>query len=144
MTSRTINTLHFGEISVEDDHIFIFPNGILGFEELREFVLISEEETIPFKWLISIEKPEIGFPLLSPWHLDIGYDPGSEFDLEKQVLFAVVTLEDEKGLMTANLKAPIVFNIETQTAEQVILPKDKYVPNFVISGNQKTDEQIEK
>jgi flagellar assembly factor FliW len=139
MNSRTIKTLHFGEINVEDDHIFTFPNGILGFEELREFVLISEEETVPFKWLISLEKPEIGFPILSPWHLDIEYDPGNDFDLEKQVLFAVVTLEDEKGLMTANLKAPIVFNIETQTGEQVILAKDKYVPNFVISGKKENE-----
>ena len=47
--SRKISTVQFGEVTVEKKHIFNFPNGILGFEDLREFVLISEEETVPFK-----------------------------------------------------------------------------------------------
>lgn len=130
---RRIKTLQFGELAVEPQHIFRFPGGILGFENLREFVLISEEESAPFKWLISMDEPEIGFPLLSPWYIDITYNPGRSFDPEKQVVFVVVTLEDEKGLMTANMKAPLMLNVEEQSGEQIILPKDKYSPNFVIS-----------
>lgn len=129
---RKIITLQFGELYIEPKHIFYFPDGLLGFEDLREFVLISEEETIPFKWLISIEKPVIGFPLLSPWHIDVSYNPGDDFNLEKEVIFVVVTLEDEKGLMTANMKAPIILDVETQKGRQVILPTDKYTPNHVI------------
>ncbi|MFW5663186.1 MAG: flagellar assembly protein FliW, partial [Bacteroidota bacterium] len=77
---RKIKTLHFGEIDVESQYIFNFPEGLLGFENLREFVLISEEETVPFKWLINLEEPEIGFPLLSPWHIDLTYNPGRLFN----------------------------------------------------------------
>ncbi|TAL69613.1 MAG: hypothetical protein EPN82_06140 [Bacteroidetes bacterium] len=129
---RTIKTLQFGELTFEDKHIFHFENGLLGFEELREFVLISEEETLPFKWLLSIEKPEIGFPLLSPWHIDLNYNPGDNFDLKKVVFMTVVTLEDEAGLMTVNLKAPIMLDVENQKGEQIILPTDKYSPTHVI------------
>jgi flagellar assembly factor FliW len=139
--SRRIKTLQFGEINVEPDHVFVFDNGMLGFENLREFVLISEEETLPFKWLISMEEPEIGFPLLSPWHIDISYNPGKEFDLERQVIFVVVTLEDEKGLMTSNMKAPLVLNIEQQTGQQVILPTDKYSPNYVIKRREEENQE---
>ncbi|MFN3782156.1 MAG: flagellar assembly protein FliW, partial [Candidatus Kapaibacteriota bacterium] len=53
---RVIKTLQFGELEIEPQHIFYFENGILGFEDLHEFVLIADEETLPFKWLISIEK----------------------------------------------------------------------------------------
>lgn len=138
--TRKVKTLQFGEILVEDRHIFNFPNGILGFEDLREFVLISDEETEPFKWLISLEEPEIGFPLLSPWHIDITYNPGRGFDLEKQVIMVVVTLEDERGQMTANMKAPLIFNVSEQTGEQVILPKDKYSPSYIIPNKRERSE----
>jgi flagellar assembly factor FliW len=133
---RVINTTQFGELEVSNEHIFNFPDGILGFEDLREFILISEEETIPFKWLISLEKAEIGFPLLSPWHIDLTYDPGRDFDIHKLVFMVVVTLEDEKGLMTANMKAPIIFDVDKQKGEQIILPSEKYSPSHVIVNNK--------
>lgn len=137
-TSRKINTLHFGEIEIDDEHIYHFPNGMLGFEYLKNFVLISEEETDPFKWLISVDEPEIGFPLLSPWHIDMNYNPGNNFDLNKHVVFVVVTLEDKKGFMTANMKAPVFFDIEGLKGEQSILPSDKYSPNFIINNRKKS------
>ncbi len=129
---RKIRTLHFGELTIEDYHVFLFPNGILGFENLREFVLISDESTLPFKWLINLEEPNIGFPLISPWFLDLDYRPGKQFEGERKVLFAVVTLEDDDGNMTANLKAPIILDVDNQSGEQVILPADKYSPVFII------------
>ncbi len=136
---RIIRTLQFGELEIEPQHIFYFDEGILGFEDLHEFVLIADEDTLPFKWLISIEKPEIGFPLLSPWHLDLTYDPGPDFDLEKQVLMVIITLEDENKQMTANMKAPIVFDVENQKGWQTILMTDKYSTNFVIPKKSKQE-----
>ncbi len=129
--SRTIKTLHFGEITVESKHIFYFENGLLGFENLKEFVLISEEETVPFKWLISLETPEIGFPLLSPWHINLEYEPGKEFDIETEVMFVVITLGGKKG-MTANMKAPVILNVVDQAGKQIILPMDTYSTNLAI------------
>lgn len=129
---RIINTPHFGRIEVEPYHIFYFPNGMLGFDNLREYVLISEEETVPFKWLISLEQPEIGFPLLSPWHIDLSFEAGKVYNIETQVLFAVITLEDENGNMSANMKAPVILDVENQTGEQIILPSDKYSTNYII------------
>ncbi len=100
---------------------------------MRNFVLISEEETVPFRWLISIEKPDIGFPLLSPWHVDLTFEPGMKLNLDKEVIMVVITLEDEKGLMTANMKAPILLNVEEQSGKQIILTSDKYSTNYVIN-----------
>ncbi len=132
-----LQTRQFGEIEIDDDSIYNFPNGILGFEEIKKYVLISEEETAPFKWLISIDEPSIGFPLLSPFYLDLEYNIGKNIDLEKYVLFAIITLNDENGNISANLKAPLVFDIENMTAEQIILPFEKYSTNFVISQRSK-------
>ncbi len=132
--TRTIKTLQFGEISVEDDYIFTFEEGMLGFENLKDFVLITEEETVPFKWLVSVVSPEIGFPLLSPWHLDIEYDPGKEFNLEREVLFVIVTLGGKDKGISANMKAPIVLDTKTQKGKQVILPSDRYSTSYAVKG----------
>jgi flagellar assembly factor FliW len=67
------------------------------------------------------------------------YDPGPEFDLEKQVLMVIVTLEDENKQMTANMKAPIVFDVENQKGWQTILMNDKYSTNFVIPKKTKQE-----
>ena len=129
---RRISTVQFGEVTVEKKHVFNFPNGLLGFEDLRDFVLISEEETVPFKWLISIDKPEIGFPCLSPWHIDLTYEPGNDFNMETEVILVVITLEDEKGVMTANMKAPVILDVKQQSGKQLILPSEKYPTNYII------------
>jgi flagellar assembly factor FliW len=137
MTSKTekklrkIATSQFGELTIEARHIFKFNDGIFGFEDLNEYILIGEESTLPFRWLISIERPEIGFPLLSPWYIDLEYDAGKDYDLDQHVIFVIITLENEDGDMTANLKAPIVLNVLEQTGKQVILPSDKYSVSYI-------------
>jgi flagellar assembly factor FliW len=134
--TKSIKTLHFGEINVEEKHIFTFKDGMLGFENLKQYVLISDEETVPFKWLISLDEPEIGFPLLSPWHIDLTYSPGREIDTDKVVLFVVVTLDSSKGQMSANMKAPIILDVEKQTGEQRILRSDKYSTNYLFPNKE--------
>ncbi len=127
-----INTLQFGKLEVNSQNVFLFKDGILGFEDLRDFVLVNAEETAPFKWLISVESPEIGFPLISPWLIDLSYAPGKNLDLSKEVPMVVITLGDESGKMTANLKAPIILDVEEQLGSQIILPTDKYSTNYVL------------
>lgn len=134
---RMITTPHFGEIEVEQQHIFHLQDGMLGFERLKDFVLISEKETEPFKWLISLDEPDIGFPLISPWYLDIQYKPVRDFDIENQVVFVVITLQDYDGNMSANMKAPVILNVDDQTGEQIIIPSDKYQTNFIIKTKKK-------
>ena len=127
-----LQTQDFGELEIEKEHIFHFENGILGFDTLHEFVLISDESTEPLKWLISVDDPGIGFPLISPWHIDLGYEPGRDFDPETEVAMAVVTLGHEEGALSVNLKAPVLFDIEHNLGRQIILPTDKYSPTHII------------
>ncbi len=137
---KKITTLHFDEIEVEDEHIVHFEEGILGFENLKEYVLIVDDQTVPFKWLVSLDSPDIGFPLLSPWLVDADYNPGNDFNFDAEAFFVVVTLEDEHGKMTANLKAPIIINIEDKTGKQIILSTDKYPINRILGGNSQTNK----
>ena len=124
--AKIINSSHFGELEITPENIFYFDNGILGFEMLNHFVLITDDEVAPFKWLISVEEPEIMFPVISPWFVEADYSPGKDIDTDQQVLFCIVTLNDGLGNITANMKAPIVLNSTELTGEQIILPYEKY------------------
>lgn len=148
LPSISLDVPDFGNLQVEPKHIFTFSNGLLGFENLTEFILINNDATAPFRWLISVENPTIGFPLLSPWHLDLTFNPGVDYDLASHSLFVVVTLADEHNQMTANMKAPILLNTSEQIGEQIILSSENYPAEFVIknstvsSGGSQKEEKL--
>ena len=60
-----INTLRFGEIEVEEQRVFDFVMPIIGFNELRKFVIVDIKKDTFFKWLQSVEDPALAFPIVS-------------------------------------------------------------------------------
>ena len=52
----------FGELEFDDEHVLTFPQGIIGFEDYRRFILINDEDSQPFRWLVSIEDEDLSFP----------------------------------------------------------------------------------
>ena len=130
---KKITSSNFGELEIQPETIFFFENGILGFDYLKNFVLLTEDETEPFKWLLSIDEPEIVFPILSPWYVIEDYNPGKNFNTDSQVFFSIVTLDDGNGNITVNFKAPILLDIVEQRGEQIILPTEKYSLNHIIT-----------
>lgn len=129
MEKTVIKSSQFGELEVSPENIFTFEEGLLGFEEYKKYVLISDEITEPFKWLIALEEPEIGFPIVNPWHIDIEYNPGKKYNYEVVVPMVIVTIGCGVSEMTANMKAPLLLNIEDMSGEQIIIASDKYSTN---------------
>ena len=57
--SETIKTKPFGEIEIDEQQIIEFPDGLLGFDYIKKFVLLdSDGEKSPFKWLQAYEESE--------------------------------------------------------------------------------------
>ena len=132
MDVRILKTGQFGEIVVEPQHIFTFQDGLLGFEELREFVLINDENTAPIRWLISLEDPTIGFPVISPLFIDDAYTAGRDYtEAQRHSVLVIVTLS--QGGITANMKAPVVLDVLEQEGKQVILSSDKHSPHHPLA-----------
>ena len=132
-----INSSSFGEIEIQPDNIFYFEDGLLGFEMLNNFVLITDDDILPFKWLMSVEEPEIMFPIISPFFIDAEYNPGKHIDLERYVLFSIVTFNDGNGNVTANLKAPIVLNSNDLKGEQIIISNEYSVNHIIVQKNKR-------
>lgn len=125
-----VETSRFGSISVEEEDILSFPEGMLGFSKIHEYVLIERADDSLFLWLQALKKPTVAFPLLEPQIFEVNYKVELE-DEDRKLLelkslshakvFSIVTIPSDPTKMTANLKAPIVINLKNRKAKQVIL-----------------------
>ena len=135
-----INTLRFGEIEIEDERVFNFVMPIIGFNELKNFVIIDFNKDSFFKWLQSVEDPTLAFPIVSVFSMNVDYS----IDLPDNVVeklkinnvesllvmnIASIPQENPQGT-TLNLLAPIVFNLDEKIAGQVILSGSGYDTSF--------------
>lgn len=125
-----IQTTRFGAVQLTNEDIIDFPEGILGFNDLRKFVLLDDPNDEIFAWLQSCEVAQIAFPVLEPELFTTNYQVVlTKHDLEslglrkdeKMRSFSIITIPDDATQMTANLKAPVVINIEKRCARQIVL-----------------------
>ncbi len=119
-----LQTFQFGEVEYSEDLIIKFSSGLLGFENLKKYLLIKTDDDI-FFWLYSIDKPEIAFPLIGASVLDEHYPHENHFEP-----FGVVTLNNDPLKVTVNLKAPVYINQETKNGYQKILDEQNYEVNY--------------
>ena len=122
-----IQTTRFGQVQVQEDDLLMFPEGILGFNDFRRFVLLDDPNDEIFAWLQSCEEPAIAFPVLEPELFAESYRitlAKSEIETlklqnaEEKRMFCIITIPDDPTLMTANMKAPIVINPTLRLARQ--------------------------
>jgi flagellar assembly factor FliW len=125
-----IQTSRFGPVKLQDEDVIEFPEGILGFNDLRKFILLDDPNDEIFAWLQSCEVAQIAFPVLEPELFTQNYQILlTKHDLESIGLtkpekirsFSIITIPEDATQMTANVKAPIVINIEKRIARQIVL-----------------------
>ena len=68
-----LSTKHFGEIEIDEKNILDFTDGLPGFPDDRQFILIENEE--PFCWLQSITDGELAFILVDAFKVLPDYNP---------------------------------------------------------------------
>lgn len=130
-----LSTNNFGNLSIEKENIITFEQGLLGFEELKQFAIIAVEECLPFEWLVSVEDPIVAFPILNPTLFFSDYKPSLSkedlvsLDIKKEIDFemlCIVKLGIKPEDVTLNLKGPILINMKNKMGKQVVLTEDFY------------------
>jgi flagellar assembly factor FliW len=126
---NTSNTIDLEPVTVQRENIIELPLGLFGFESIKKYVLLSDPEDAPFRWLQVLDDPHLAFLVLSPFEVLPDYQMElSDEDVEflklnspKEVLvYNIVTLHSG-GKATINLKGPIVLNRMTLVGKQVVL-----------------------
>lgn len=136
-----VQTARFGELQVADDALFTFPMGLLGFARLKKFVVLDHKQDSPFKWLQSVEDGEVAFIITDPlyfkrdYHIQVrraelqGIEPENEEDL---VVSVIMTVPTDPQQMSANLLAPLIFNMANRRAVQYVLTDQRFPVKFYV------------
>ena len=132
-------TTRFGTVEVPDKDVLFFSIGVLGFPEVRRYVMLDHGRNTPLKWLQAVDKPELAFPMVPATDLVEDYHITAALAMEStDELLAFVILTIPNGAperTTANLKAPIVMNPTTHLARQVLVEQD-YPIRYPLSVTQ--------
>ena len=130
-----IDTVRFGPVDVDENKLIQFENGIPGLEEHHRYALLQFGESYPIIWLQSLDDGGICLPVLDTFAVLSGYvfdiDDADVKELgirkpdELQVV-SVLVIPNEIQQMTVNLAAPIIINIVTGKAKQIMLSGGDY------------------
>jgi flagellar assembly factor FliW len=125
-----IATTRFGEIEIDENDIYTFPDGIPGFEQDKRYTVLDLEGLDGFACLQCVDRGELGFIIVNPF----AFYPGYEFsipdgdaglleveDTSDLSVWSIVTVKDRLESATVNLVAPIVLNMRKRLGKQVIL-----------------------
>lgn len=129
-TTVVIDSDLLGPLSVESDQLMHFPEGLLGFPENREFVLVPAQRPGTY-WLQATRHASLAFLVIDPFvHFPdyvVELTEPEVRDLEATdqadvAILAIVTLPATEGdPATANLQGPLAFNLSRGIARQVVL-----------------------
>ena len=136
-----VSTTRFGEIEVPEEELFEFPMGLLGFSRNKLFCIIDHRDESPFKWLQCVEDGELAFIISDPAFFKPDYRlsvrpaelsiiaPFEEADL---VLSVIMTVPPDPRQMSANLLAPVIFNVASRKGMQYVLTSSQYPVKFFV------------
>ena len=132
-----METRDFGTIEIQPEHIIHFPQGMVAFEDIKEYVLLNydfAEDDSPIKCLQSVDG-KVAFTVIDPFCFWPDYRPEiSEADKkmlgvahDEQLRFLVMAVVSKNFQDTmVNLRSPIAINLANRQAAQLILDDDRY------------------
>lgn len=141
-----IETKYLGELSIKEEQVIQFPDGLPGFPDETQYILLELPGNPVFNILQSIHTKDIAFIVTSPYHFYATY----AFNLSQSIIeklqietesdvdvLTIVTLANPFSKSTINLKAPLILNIKKQYGKQYILNDTDYPIKAPITTLQK-------
>ncbi|MBS4178280.1 flagellar assembly protein FliW [Lederbergia citrea] len=138
-----IQTKYHGEVEIAEDMILTFEKGIPGFPDEKKFTLLPLPDQTFISVLQSVETSALAFVVADPYSFYEKYD----FKLDENTVelldikgaedvsaFVILTVRDPFQASTANLQAPVIVNVKTNNAKQVILNEENYKTKHPLFG----------
>lgn len=143
-------TKYFGTIECSEEEQISFPEGLFGFEEEKNFLLLpfhgSNGTLLCFQSAVT---PALAFVAVNPFSLKPDYAPEltaaelKQMDVERSqdlCFYALCAVRNPVADSTVNLRCPIAVNDSTRKAVQVILDTDQYQMRHLFSELREASE----
>jgi flagellar assembly factor FliW len=131
-----LHSKSLGRLEVDDGSLLYCTDGLVGFEEYKQYYLAEVPEYGPFLWLMSVEEPDLGFAVADPqlffadrYEVNLGDCDRDALDLQAGdtvSIFVIVSIMDGGRRITANLKGPVVLNTRNRICRQVVIYNPAY------------------
>ena len=129
---------------VQDDVTLSFPRGLVGFPQYTAFRLYEPEDGYPLKFLQAVGREDVSFTCIDVQAIKPDYVvPLSDEDAQglaiqepaDALILALLAIPEDPKRMTANLAGPLVINVKTLQARQIVLNIDQFPLQYpVFSG----------
>lgn len=122
-----VNTTRFGQIEVSQEHVILFPQGLIGFETCRHWVILPDDANADIAWLQSVSQGQVALPIMSPRKLGVDYRVNvsrrqlTPISMHASDRVFIMTIISKTGrTLTTNLRSPLVINMTRRLACQVV------------------------
>lgn len=143
--NEAIDRKGYEVLDIRPDQIFNFNEGLPGFEKIKQYCLLFNENEKPFAHLSALGGFNLEFIVVNPWLILPSYKPDisdDEFaaidspENNELLVLVVVVLADNVEDSTVNLNAPIIINTKNGKARQVAIRNmNEYSCQHRISGS---------
>lgn len=128
-----------------------FEEGLYGFQTVKDYVLLQEDDTGTIWSLQAADGPVPSFIVLNPYTVIGDYSPVlpvSDYEAlgsppESDLCFLVIAVIAEQPENTVvNLKSPIVINVKARKGKQIIMEESDYPVRYRLfspTGNPEKD-----
>jgi flagellar assembly factor FliW len=137
-----IETSRFGKVAYKKSEVIWMVRSLLGFEDYKRFIVISINGQEPFKWLQSLDDPNLAFLAIDPLFFMADYiievNPkditllGARDVKNINTLVLVTIPNGQPDKMSANLQGPIIINNQNMQAAQLVLGDSNYTTKHSI------------
>lgn len=130
-----VNTKFFSELEFEEKDIITFDDGIPGFPDLKNYIIIYDNSNQYFSYLQAVDEKNVCFIITSPFNIMPDYSVEITDDLAKKlevedekdiILLSIVTIPEDMRQMTVNMKAPLLVNLKKKKALQELMDDERY------------------
>ena len=127
--------LQYKVFASREEALLRFPVGLIGYPALKAFRLFEPKDGYPLKFLQSVDREDISFTCIDVQAIKPDYVVPLT-DAEAQdlaihepadaLVLALLAIPEDPNRMTANLAGPVVVNVKTLRARQIVLNIDQF------------------
>jgi flagellar assembly factor FliW len=136
-------TSRFGTVSISPSDLLQFPQGLIGYEDKDRWVLLADSSNEAVGWLQSMTDSELALAVISPRR----FIPEYRFHVSSHALelielddldraFVLVVVAKTNGVLTANLKAPVIVNLDRRLGCQMVVVDDHPIQHALLPVSQ--------
>jgi len=124
----------FGEVEYDPTNVIHFPEGLVGLDQLQDFLVMPNKKEGPLFWMQSIDDPDFAIVVTDPtsffldYHVHAAESERKKLEIgpeDEYFVISIVSISPEKEI-TLNLAGPILYSPKTNKALQGILEDSKY------------------